>query len=698
MTTNSTIRLLILNDSRAEAERLISMLNNAGHPVRAQHVDGEDVLNKLLQEKAWDLLIGLDTTTNPKPIDAIRLIRRFNKDIPAILLTDVEGSHAIVEGMKVGASDVVRLDEDQHLLMVIEREMSARMEREQRRYAERSHREIEKRNQQLLDSSRDAIAFVQDGMFLYANDSFTELLSYESRDDLECLPVIDFIQESDQDKVKKFIKEFTIRGSDVETTKLQFSAVTGDGASRPLNIDVRKSLYDEETCIQLLIRTSDGNSEELEAQLAQIKNQDIATGLYNKNYFIEVLESTVDKAASGGFNSALYQIGIDNFTQTVNEKLGASSADIVLGTIATHTKSLMKQGDTLCRFSEDTFMLLVPKIDAQTALDRAENLCKKLQEHIVDIDGSTLSFSYAVGISLVNETTTNADTPISHAHKALELIKKEREENPELLARIYEPEIKKEDLKSDISNMVQLALDKNRFKLLFQPILSLRGSDKEHYEVLLRMVDSTGEEISPTEFLSSAAKIGATTKIDRWVILNATKTLSEHRSKGNKTHLLINLNRESMLDSTLTPWLGVVLKTAKLPADSIIFQLNEVDVNDHLNVAKTFTEQLKELGCGFSISRFGCALNPFNALKHVTATHIKVDGSFTQELQKGTEDTDSLGELVRQLHQEEMITIVPFVENASILSKLWQSGVHYIQGYYLQAPADAMEYDFDTES
>ena len=53
---------------------------------------------------------------------------------------------------------------------------------------------------------------------------------------------------------------------------------------------------------------------------------------------------------------------------------------------------------------------------------------------------------------------------------------------------------------------------------------------------------------------------------------------------------------------------------------------------------------------------------------------------------------------VSELHQKDKVTIVPYVENASVLSKLWQSGVHYIQGYYLQGPSDAMNYDFDMES
>ncbi|MFL0800498.1 MAG: EAL domain-containing protein [Agarilytica sp.] len=696
-TSNSATRLLILNDSRSEAERLISMLHNAGRPVRAQHIESSEALSKLLQEKIWDLMIGLDTTTSVPTSEALKLIKRFNKDVPLILLTDREGTQPVVEGMKLGAADVVTLDEDQHLLYVIQRELHNRTEREKRRFSERRFNEISRRNQQLLDSSRDAIAFVQDGMFLYANDSFSELLAYESRDDLECMPVIDIVNEKHQDSVKKFLKDFMIKGSDVDATELKFTAVLHDDSDKPLKIEVRKSNYEEEACIQFVVRAKSVDSEELEAQLEEIKNKDIASGLFNKNYLIEILEKTVDAAVNKQYNSALFHIGVDNFLETVQQKLGLSSVDAVIGSIAEYTSSLAKKGETLCRFSEDSLILIVPKASATQALERAEKFCQELRDHIVDIEGSTIQFNYHIGIALVAETTANSDIPIDHAVKALELVRNSAKQDGAILAKIYEPAAKKQT-KKDIESMVQEALDSGKFKLLFQPILSLRGSNKEHYEVLMRMVDDEGNEISPNDFLSTAAKIGATTKLDRWVILESIKILSEHRSKGHNTHLIVNLSRESMLDATLPPWLGVAFKAAKLPADSVIFQLQEIDINDHLNVASEFTKQIKGIGCECSISHFGCALNPFNALKNIETSYVKVDGSFTQDLQSNSDEENSLNELVSELHQSDKITVVPFVENAGVLSKLWQSGVHYIQGYYLQEPSDNMDYDFDMES
>lgn len=701
MSPNTTIRLLILNDSRSEAERLISMLHNAGRSVRAQHVDSEEALVKLLEDQVWDLLIGLDRTTNVTPGTAIKQIRRLNKDVPVILLTDGEGSQSIVEGLKLGAADVIQLDEDQHLLFAIQREVDNREQRNLRRIAERRHKEIERRNQQLLDSSRDAITFVQDGMFLYANESFAELLDHSDRDELECMPVIDLVVDDDRTKVKRFLKEFTLKGSDAETTELRFTALLADGDTKELKVEVRKATYEDELCIQFVIRASTVDSEELEAHLQQIKHQDLATGLFNKAYLIEQLEASVDRAVGGRANCALLYIAIDDFMETVQAKLSVSSSDIVLGTIASHARTLIGKDDTLCRFGEDAFMLLTPEANAEKALRKAENFGKKLRDYIVDIDGSTLQFNYAVGIALINETTANSDTPVTHAMKALELVREDIAKGDEIIARIYEPAAKKEggrEAAKNITATVQKAVSQGNFRLLFQPILSLRGSDKEHYEVLLRMIGDDGSEISPNDFLEAATQINATTKIDRWVILEAIKLLAAHRAKGHDTRLLINLTSESMCDSTLAPWLAVAFKAAKLPPNALIFQISEKDVNDHMNLAKSFSEQVAALGSSTCLTRFGCALNPFNALNHINAQYVRVDGSFTQELQSGSGEPTALSDLVGELHQADKITIVPFVENANVLSKLWQSGVHYIQGHYLQVPTGEMNYEFDMES
>ncbi len=700
MNANNPIRLLILNDSREEANRLISMLSNAGKTTDSQHVESEEALAKVLQERNWDLLIGHAATKNLKPELANKLIRKYNRDVPMILLTEEEGSQAITDGLKKGAVDVLLMDEDQHLLQVINRELDNREHRSQSRFALRKLKDVERRNQQLLDSSKDAIAFAEDGMFLYTNESFANLLGYQDRDDLECMPIIDVIDPVDQDMLKDFLKDVSSKGNMIDTQVLAFKVIQQNGNSISLNVDISLANYDDETCVQLRIPnvgssqpnispvTSDDNL------AAAVKPPEPQTTLLDRNAFIERLHRAMDVAVSTEQTGAIINIAISDFMTTVANKVGALASERVLKAIGAQIKTLCPEGASVCLFHGNAFLVLLPSSQADATLDFAKTLCARLREFYIDIDDSSLQFQYFVGAGLFSETTTSPDTPIIHAIKACDLASKDDNK----LAELFEPPQDSADNSQrsdkDIERLIQKALENGRFKLLFQPILSLRGATQEHYEVLMRMIDSKGNELTPDEFFDIAEAIGLSAKIDRWVILESLKTLSAHRANGHNTRLIINLSTASLKDKTLPEWLAIAFKAAKLPSDCIVFQLGEAEVNDHITQAKILTDKITTLGSAMCISRFGCNLNPMTALNHVAAKYIKVDGSFTQELQNGT--PERFNELINELHTIDKITIIPFVENASVLSKLWQSGVHYIQGYYLQAPAASMDFEFEN--
>ncbi|UTA47552.1 EAL domain-containing protein [Simiduia sp. 21SJ11W-1] len=698
MNPNDTIRLLIINDSRAEAERLISMLNNAGRNTRAQHVDSEEGLVKLLQEHTWDLAIGQADSEQLPAANATRQIKRLNKDIPVILQTEEEGSHAIVDGLRLGAVDVVRMDEDQHLLLVVTRELENREHRQARRKADRKFKEAERRSQQLLDSSRDAVAYVQDGMFLYVNQSFSERFGYEDPDDVLCMPTIDLVAAKDRDRTKQFLKEFTLKGEEAESTEVSFEGLHHSGKQQAFTLEVIHAIFDEEPCIQLVMRASKENNEVLEAQLQEIKQTDVQTGLFNRLYFLEKLEHAVDKAAEGETGATLTYIEADSFFDRVEAAHGVSVADGAIKKLAKTIEKHQREGELLARFNDDTFALLSPGTSADKHLQRAKQLCAEVAETVFDIDGTTVQFTVTAGLSLVTEASKDAETAIDQALQAIEEVRKKGEAGAGNDAKLFEPKLTDTDAAGlDIARALQRAVDNNQFKLLFQPIISLRGNENELYEVLLRMMDEDGSKIEPGKFLEAAESIGATTKIDRWVILESIKMLSEHRAKGNNTSLVVNLSRHSLTDESLVPWLGVAFKAAKLPADAIMFQVRESDVTSHMNAAKALCAGLEKLKTHLSIAGFGCAMNHFNTLKHVPAHYIKVDGSFTQDVQSGNEGAETLTNLIKELHKLEKITVVPFVENANVLSTLWQSGVHYIQGHYLQGPTEGMNYDFSMD-
>lgn len=703
MNANETIRLLIINDSRKEVERMISMLNNAGRPTRAQHVESEEVLTKLLQEQSWDLLIAEDTCSQLPPANALRQIKRLNKDVPMILISEkaaeesIDANQAVVDGLKIGACDVVPLDQDQHLLLVIQREMENREQRQQRRRADFKLKEAERRSQQLLDSSRDAIAYVQDGMYLYANQSFADRFGYDDRDDIECMPVIDMVNDEDQTHVKQFLKDFTLKGDEAESCQLSFSGITQEGAPCNVSLDVAQAVYDEEACIEFVIRANQDNNEQLQAELQKIKDQDLVTGLYNRLYLVGQLEKEVSRAINEGSTTTVLHIEVDNFSDHVQPAMGVAGSDMALSDLASLLRKHTLPGETLARFGDDSFMLLAPNQNAQASLERAERIRDEIEHHIIDVDGKTIQATTTIGVAVLNETSSSAEEVIDQALKATENHRVEHDQSGNGV-KLFDPEVTPEEkAEADMVNMISNALDNNRFQLLFQPIISLRGAEDEHYEVLLRLLDEEDQQISPNDFLGVASQIGATTKIDRWVILETIKTLSDHRANGHNTRVLLNLSCESLCDESLVPWISVAFKAAGLPADAIVFQVDESDVTSHLNDAKALFQGLSEIGSQSSVCNFGCSLNPFKTLSHAPSDYVKIHGSFTLDIQKNNEGPEALSNIIKQLLEANKITIVPFVEHASVLSTLWQTGVHYIQGHYLQAPTDSMSYDFTME-
>ncbi|GAA5524375.1 hypothetical protein Maes01_00932 [Microbulbifer aestuariivivens] len=695
MSSSDTIRLLLIHDVPSEAQRLVSMLHNAGRPNRAQHVATEAVLVKLLQDKTWDLLIAAEGSQNLAPAKALRTIQKMQKDVPVLLLSERSGAQPVVEGLKLGARDVVTVDEDQHLLLVIQREMQALENRRQARLHDRRYHATLQRTKELLDSSKDAIAYISDGLIVYANDSFAERFGYKSNDDVEFQPLIDMLAEGEREEAREFLKQCAIDNNDVEAQEWKFTANTASGSPLPTTAEVLSTIYDEERCLQVRIASGSGDTEQLEAQISDIKNRDPLTGLYNRQHFLRVLDSTINSIAGSPRTGGLLYLEIDRFEETVRGPVGVAGADALQKKVAELLQSGLRRGDVVARYGDDSFCLLMSETTPDSAERRTSELLKKISDTIFEVVGKTVQVTASVGISLLSEASGSGEKVLNQAIKAhAEALQKNSNGNSFAL---YEPDAEQpDDANTYRRARVAQALDAGTLKLLYQPVLSLQGSGEHIYEVLVRLVDGK-EELAPVSFLEGIGDTALSTKMDRWVILNSMKAAAAQRAAGKPVILLLHLTAASLLDSGLPAWLGVAFKAAKVSPNSVVFQLRQEDINSNLHAARDFTMQVQDLGCRVAVCHFGIGLNPFKSLEHVKVDIAKVDPSFVREIQDEGESSETLANLVKELGATGTRVIVPHIEQASMLPTLWQTGTDYIQGYYVQAPADEMAFDFNIE-
>lgn len=684
-----TIRILLLHESSDDAEQLLNLIRNAGRATRAQLIDSDEGLQELIKTGSWDLMLLRPEADEVFAQNCLLQVKRMQKDIPAILLIDENDSEDIVEGLREGFRDVVPVEDGERLVLVIERELEALEDRRAKRHIELMFRDAEKRCAALLDSSRDAITYVIDGMHTYANQAYLELFGYDDAEDLEGMPILDMVAPDDHERFKAFLKEYSPeKGQEKE---FLCRGVCTDGTEIQTRMLFSAATFDGEPCLQILIRTNQADAE-LQEKLKEISSQDLLTGLYNRTYFTQLLNETIEWAVKESGLASLLYIQLDNFT-SVQSDVGIGGADIVLSDLASLLRKQFPDA-LLARFGDDIFTVLIKDCELTKGADLAEQVRGCIEDHLSEVNDRTVQVTASIGVTLVSEATNDAAIVITRAHQASETV---REENP--LGNglhVFDPTKATTGEDADTAMMLQDAIDRGLFKILFQPIIDLRGSSGELYEVLLRMLNEEGEEISPAEFMDIAHNRELCEKIDRWVILQSVKMLAEHRNKGHDTRLMINITGESLKDQTLLPWLSVALKAARMPGDAITFQFAESDATSYLKQAKEFTRALSELHCKASISRFGCSLNPFNLLKHLPVDYLKLDGSFTKDL-NNADNREQLKELVEAAHAQGKLTIAPFVESAGMLSTLWQIGVNYIQGYYLQEPTEGMTYDFSNE-
>lgn len=691
MSSKKPVRLLTLEASQNRAEELIVLLRKAGRATRAHQIESAEDLQNQLKEQKWDLLLGVSEANDLTMEQAIGMIRESERDIPIILIAEGRDPESITAGLRLGALDVA-LDDDERLTMIIERELSNLYHRRERRRAEKEVSEIDRRNQLLLASSTAAIGYVHQGMHIYTNSTYSKMFGYEDPDDFAGIPIIDLISSSDQGKFKAFLKSYDKNESESE----EFICVTSEDKQITASLSLSPATYDGESCTQVIFKVSSDADTAYEERIKELSSQDLLTGLPNRASLIEQLDTAVDKSNNQGQASILMYISIDNFAKLRTEA-GISNADLVLADLANLLAELTAEEHLIARFGDDVFALLYNSGDKEAAAQMAENLRGQVEERMSDVAGKSYQSTTSIGLALVSESSSSAEDVISRAYQACTSMESGNGVNFYQAAEVKMGEAGVSLTSENIKDMIKTAIENNAFKLMFQPIISLHGDDDEQFEVLLRLVDDDDNELLPGQFLGPAEDAGLLEKLDRWVILQSIKMLSEHRSTGSKAKLFINLTHKSMSDETFLPWMSVALKAAKLPSDAVILQIHESDATAYIKQAASFTKGMSALHCKTSINHFGCSLNPMNLLKHLTPDFVKLDDSFAQEIDQSEEKLAELKKMVTSLQETGVLTAISGIEDPMILSTLWQAGITLIQGYYLSPPLENMDYDFASE-
>ena len=293
MSEQDLIRILTIFDTSEEAESLINLLRNAGHIVRDLRVEDDEDMEKAMDENPIDLIIAKQTLPLFNAKKAQELLTQSGRDIPLIVITPPGKEATAIDALNIGARDAVATDQIERFKHIVARELSDLHDRRAYRINEKLLRETEKRARDLIDSSRDAIAYVHDGAHIYANKSYLKMFGYEELEDIEGMPILDMVSSEDHGSLKEFLRNYSKGQTQEDTIDVHGQNVEGDAFK--ITMEFSSASMEGESCSQIIIRDQ-GDSKELEKQLTALSKQDLLTGLFNRRHFETILNERLPTA------------------------------------------------------------------------------------------------------------------------------------------------------------------------------------------------------------------------------------------------------------------------------------------------------------------------------------------------------------------------------------------------------------------
>jgi multidomain signaling protein FimX len=202
------------------------------------------------------------------------------------------------------------------------------------------------------------------------------------------------------------------------------------------------------------------------------------------------------------------------------------------------------------------------------------------------------------------------------------------------------------------------------------------------FDVLVRMVDPQGKEVLPSEFMAAAERNDLLKNIDRWVV-GASLSFAAQRKPGC---LFVRLSRETAKDATFVDWLDNHVRSSRADPQRLCFQVTEQTSSQYLTQIKALSEALRTRGFRFAIEGFGSGRDPHGMLASVQLDFIKIDGAIIQGLTGDPQLQQRVRAMVEVATRAQIQTIAERVEDANTMAVLWQIGVQFIQGYFVNEP------------
>lgn len=687
------LRLLIVDDSVEAAEAIVSALRNSGIAVRPTRPENEQELAALILQHPPDLVLAARNSRHVSLAKLMQAVDASGKDLPVLVMMEAVDETALLGIMEIGARGIVLRSNIAHLQNRIRAEWADLEARRSLRKLEAQVRETERRCDALIDSSRDPIAYIHEGMHIRANAAYLEMFGFESFEDIEGMSLLDLVAPGQVDGFKQLLKQLS--KGEAPPPSYETQARTLDGNAFPAVMEFTPATYEGEHCLQVVLRRQEIDPE-LAREVEALRQRDQVTGLLNRATFLRQLEDAVADAAQGQAHHGLLLVEPDHYNQLLQE-IGLDQADQLVAACGQRLRESIGPDDVAARFSEHQFAVLTLRSDHQHTSALADRLREAFSERVLETDHLALSATASVGGVQIGEKIASVTAVLGKASQCLQSAIDIGGNRSELFDPGAADRAEEERIAAWVAR-IRDALDADRFVMNYQPLINLHGEPIEMYEAYLRMQsvgpDDGGELVQPLSFLQIAEEHGLLWEIDRWVVGKAIQIIGERMRQGRRTTLLVKITQASLQDESLQQHIVELLAKHGADGKLLVLQLPESKVFTNLRAAQEFQSRVYHYGVRVGLEQFGAGLNSFQLLNHFDAAFLKIDRGYMEDLTSNADHQQRIREIAEKARELGRQTIAEFVQDAASMSLLFAAGIDYAQGHFLAAAGPEMDYDF----
>ena len=474
---------------------------------------------------------------------------------------------------------------------------------------------------------------------------------------------------------------------DLPTIRVAMNRGAFDFITKPIDFQDLEITIDKTVTFVKQIREQ---KEQLQQALEQLRYQafyDQLTGLPNQHYILGRIRQCIEWRQQRNSLFAVLCLSLDGF-KAVKYGLGHALSDRLLVEVARRLETYLQPTDMVARCGTDEFAILLTDLpNFKQAENKAEQLRQVLRTPF-KLNGSVVSSNIYIGI--VNSTIDyhQPEDFLRAADTAMNYAKMPGRPNIVVFdTGMQESILKRLHLEADL----QRAIERQQFKLHYQPIVSLKTGKIVGFEALVRWQHPTRGLVSPVEFIPLAEETGLIIPLGEWVLSEACRQLSvwqEQFSHRKPLSISVNLSGIQLWNPDVLQSIDEILDSLSLNGSHLKLEITESILMDKESEAKAVLDQLKQRQIQLSIDDFGTGYSSLAYLQSFPIDTLKIDRSFISGIEQQEKNLDITRTIITLAHSLELDAIAEGVETPAQLDILRALGCEYAQGYLFSPPLE----------